>query len=99
MFWEPWSIECWVERLDREEYFVAKIRSDRGDGGLSVELQKPSIRVKRALLSMLDDVKGKGWLPKPSSSDCAIEFSNKNNSNTNNKVSRLALAAKASRRF
>lgn len=55
---------------------MAKIRSDRGDGGLSVELQKPSIRAKRALLSMLDDAKGKGWLPKPSSSDCTIEFSN-----------------------
>ncbi|KAG5116457.1 hypothetical protein JHK84_042570 [Glycine max] len=43
--------------------FVAKIRSS--DGGLSVELGKPSIRPKGSLLSMFDDVKGKGWCPDP----------------------------------
>ncbi|XP_020205943.1 uncharacterized protein LOC109791099 [Cajanus cajan] len=55
---------------------VAKIRSD---GGLSVEIEKPSTQPKRDMLHMFDDVKGKGWCPNPSSSDCAIELFNQNN--------------------
>lgn len=57
---------------------VAKIRS--GEGGLSVEIEKPSIESKRSLLSMFEDVKGKGWCPNSNSSDLdrAIELPNQN---------------------
>lgn len=64
---------------------VAKIRRG-GHGGLSVELEKPSKEHKHDLLSMFDDVQGKGWCPDPSSSDCPIEIipsQNKNPANAN----------------
>ncbi|CAJ1963252.1 unnamed protein product [Sphenostylis stenocarpa] len=60
---------------------VAKIRSDKGDGGLSVEIEKPSMQPKHELLCIFDDVKGKGWCPNPTNSDCSMELSNKSNGN------------------
>ncbi|BAT80338.1 hypothetical protein LR48_Vigan635s008000 [Vigna angularis] len=59
----------------------AKIRSDRSDGGLSFEIEKPYMQSKRDLLSMIDDVKGKGWCPNPTTSDFPMELSNKSNGN------------------
>ncbi|WVZ19848.1 hypothetical protein V8G54_007170 [Vigna mungo] len=49
---------------------VAKIRSNGGDGGLSVEIEKPRKHPKGELLKMFDDVKGK-----------EMEFGNQNNGN------------------
>jgi len=63
---------------------VAKIRSDRGDGGLNVEIEKPCMQPKREVLCIIDDVKGKGWCPNPTSSDCSMELSNKSSSGGNN---------------
>lgn len=40
---------------------AAKIRS--GVGGLSFEIEKPSTLLKCDMLSMFDDVQGKGWRP------------------------------------
>ncbi|CAJ1963258.1 unnamed protein product [Sphenostylis stenocarpa] len=58
----------------------AKVRSNSGDGGLSVEIEKPSKHPKRELLKIFDDVKGNGWWPDPSSSDWAMD---KNPANPN----------------
>ncbi|RDX90925.1 hypothetical protein CR513_27165, partial [Mucuna pruriens] len=60
---------------------VAKIRSGSGDGGMSIEIEKPSPQPKRDMLSMFDAVKDKGWWPNSISSDCAIELPNQNNNN------------------
>ncbi|ESW10988.1 hypothetical protein PHAVU_009G255800 [Phaseolus vulgaris] len=58
---------------------VAKVRSN--DGGLSVEIEKPSKHSKGELLKMFDDVKEKGWCPGTTSCDGGMEFSNQNNGN------------------
>ncbi|CAJ1963260.1 unnamed protein product [Sphenostylis stenocarpa] len=53
---------------------VAKIFSDSSDEGFSVELEKPSKKSKRELLSMFDDIEGKGWWPDPTTlPSCAID--------------------------
>ncbi|ESW10986.1 hypothetical protein PHAVU_009G255600 [Phaseolus vulgaris] len=74
---------------------LAKIRSDRSDGGLSVETEKPCMQPKHEVLCIIDGVKGKGWCPNPTSSDCSMELAtngnvpvissggNHNNSNAN----------------
>ncbi|QCE13342.1 hypothetical protein DEO72_LG11g335 [Vigna unguiculata] len=59
----------------------AKIRSDRSDGGLSFEIEKPNLQNKREMLCMIDDVKGKGWCPNPTSSDFPMELWNKSDGN------------------
>jgi len=73
---------CFVAaRCSQGVSFVAKIRINSGDGGLSVEVEKPSKHHKGELLKMFDDVKGKGRCPGPSNCDGAIEFSNQKNGN------------------
>ncbi|KAK7354848.1 hypothetical protein VNO80_20388 [Phaseolus coccineus] len=62
---------------------VAKICSISDDGGLSVEIEKPSKHPKTELLKMFDDVKAKGWWPDPTSSDWPIELPNQNKNPAN----------------
>ncbi|KAK7329537.1 hypothetical protein VNO77_23707 [Canavalia gladiata] len=60
-------------------YVVAKIRSNSDGGGLSFQLEKPVAQSKRALQSLFDDVKEKGWKPNPNGSEFAtIQLFNQN---------------------
>jgi len=62
---------------------VARICSTSHDGGLKVEIEKPSEHPKTELLKIFDDVKARGWWPDPNSSDWAIQLPNQNNNPSN----------------